>query len=495
MVTNNTFRNSDQQLNQILSTNIPEKVLIVPIDFAKNCHIGKFCFANGSYLYKKPVVITNNIKGANFLEEQIEKCCTTKKISPKNVIIATEDPHSYARNFFHHMQDKGYLVVQVNAFEAKKLRNHGMASSDKIDLDGIANSVINRKAVRLKGQDDLYQSLMQSSRTYHALVKESTRRKNQMDKLIDQIFPGLLSESKSGLVPYGNACMTLLKKAVTPQILTRWGTAKLEAMLRKNHVKDPEAKSIKLIELAKESFSRPGEHTDHLRELLKIQLDLYEALRDSIDKILNQCKKLLLQTPYCLIMSIPGIAEVRALTMASEFGSPEQLGKSGSMCAFAGIVPKTEQTGGPSSQPMVIGLPQKCNRRLKNAILSAAHDQANCHHPAGRQIPTIKEHRFHQHYNKVKDRGGKSGLSTARIMIKVIRSMVKKHSIYMPEHYDFTNEELATYVEVALSKIYTAIGKEIFAEVPLENNFLVKISNEWKQTMKDMYAIDLQLPF
>lgn len=495
MSTNTTFRNCDQQLNEILSTNLPENVLIVPIDFAKKCHLGKFCFANGNYLYKKPLRIHNDSNGAKFLEENIEKSCRIRKVPKRNVIIATEDPHSYAKAFFLHMQDKGYLVVQVNAFEAKKLRNHGMASSDKIDLDGIANSVITRKAVRLKGQDQLYDGLMQAERTYHALVKESTRRKNQIDKLVDQIFPGLLSEAKSGIEPYGNACMALLRKAVTPQSLIRMGLKKLEALLKKHHIKASDNKARNLMELASDSLSRTGEFRENSRELLKIQVELYEHLRTAVDKALRHCKKLLLQTPYCLTISIPGIAEVRATTFAGEFGAPEQLPSSGSMCAFTGIVPKTTQTGGPDSEPVVLSLPKKCNRRLKNAILPAAHDQANYHHPAGREIAKFKEHRFFRHCNKVKDIGGKSGISTARLMIKVIRRMVKDHSIYIPDNYDFTPEEMAIYVEISLTKIYTTIGKEAFSEVPVESNFLIKTANEWKKTMKDLHAIELQLPF
>lgn len=496
MDTNTTFGNCDQQLNEILSSNLPEKVLLVPADFAKKSHTVKFCFANGKYLRRKPLIIKNNIKGANFLSQKIEQCCATRKIKKQHVIIAIEDPHSYAKDFFFQMQDKGYFVVQVNALKAKNMRNNGMASNDNLDLDGIANAVINRKAVPLKGRDQVYQSLKQAERTYDNLIKECTRQKNRIDKLVDQTFPGLLDEKKSGLTSWSRACMALMKKGITPESLKRLGRNKLIAQLKKYHVNDAAGTADKLLNLASESLSIPGELRSHLSELLKIQVTLFEHLQEAAESALSLAKKLLLQTPYCLAISIPGIAEVRGVTMAGELGPPEHLEKASSLCAFVGVVPKSAQTGGPDKAPVDVGMPRKCNRRLKKVFIDAAHDQGTYLHPAGREIPQAAEHRFYRHYHQVESRGGKSGISTARVMVRVIRRMVKNHAFYLPEEQvELTPIEQAIYAEVSLARIYKTIGKATFKAVPREKNFLVKIAEEWKTTLKELAGIELNLPF
>lgn len=50
-------------------------------------------------------------------------------------------------------------------------------------------------------------------------------------------------------------------------------------------------------------------------------------------------------TPYVMLTSIPGIGFVLAAGLAGELGDPKHLGKLDSLCAYAGIVPRTLQIG------------------------------------------------------------------------------------------------------------------------------------------------------
>lgn len=210
------FRNCSQQLNDLLSSKSAEKIIVVPVDFSKHKHVAKIGLANGKYLHRKPLNVVNGSKGVEFLEQKLLRQCRKLQIPKSNVIIAYEEPHSYAKGFFQQFKDRGYLVVQVNALNAKRFRNHSMASSDKIDLDGIFNAVLNRQAHDLKGQSELYEALKLATRTYEAQIKQSTRLKNQIGKLVDRVFPGFLSKKTSGLEPFGTASIELLRQGITP---------------------------------------------------------------------------------------------------------------------------------------------------------------------------------------------------------------------------------------------------------------------------------------
>jgi hypothetical protein len=91
------------------------------------------------------------------------------------------------------------------------------------------------------------------------------------------------------------------------------------------------------------------------------------------------------------------------------------------MASYAGIVPRQTQTGGPS-QPARIGhLPLDANRILKDYLMQAAFH-------AG----TTGQHRLQQHYRQVELRDGKSRLSTAKLLVRILRRMALAETVYLP---------------------------------------------------------------
>lgn len=489
------FSNSGQRVQELLVNNSSEKVLIVPIDFAKSKHLAKICDGSGKYIHRRPMVLHNNKKGCAYLIDRIEKSCSRRHVKKSSVIIASEDPHSYAKPFLQRLKDLGYLVVQVNAHKAKTLRSSGMASSDELDLDGIANAVLNRHAVELKGQEATYTALQIASRSFHADVKQTSRTKNQITKLMDQLLPGFLSKKESGLESFGKVSIALMKRGITVRKLKSMPKKSIIKTLQTFHIKNIQSTLDKLEKLGNDNFMLDSDLESSLVELLKIKVKLLENLQQTTQDTLKMCKVLLLKTPYCLTMSIPGIAEIRAVTLAGEFGTPGNLPQSKSMCAYAGVVPRTTQTGGPDKGPVVIGLPQKANRRLKNAILSASFDQGNYAHPAGRLLPQYGRHRLQEHFIKVHSEGRRSGISTAKLMIKIVRRMVKDNSLYLPQKERFDKQELAIYIETSITTIYNYFGADMFYSIPENENILLQTGREWQNTMKGFYDIELNLPF
>ena len=89
--------------------------------------------------------------------------------------------------------------MRVNASEAKKFRKNSIASSDTIDLDGIANAVLNRRSRPLDEEQKFYSGIKRSSRAYKYYKKDLTRQKNRIGKLIDELFPAFLNKQKSGV--------------------------------------------------------------------------------------------------------------------------------------------------------------------------------------------------------------------------------------------------------------------------------------------------------
>ena len=101
-------------------------------------------------------------------------------------------------------------------------------------------------------------------------------------------------------------------------------------------------------------------------------MDLRECLSRNADQLRQQAAILLASTPYAMLTSIPGIGFTLATGMAAELGDPSRLYSVDSLCCFAGIVPRTTQSGGPD-QPACQGhTPARCNHILKDWTVQSA---------------------------------------------------------------------------------------------------------------------------
>ncbi len=113
------------------------KVMCVPIDYAKKDHLVMFCNGYGEVL-RKPFSVKNSRDGVKYLLDQVSRSCRHRHIDPEHIFFGGEDVNSYAENFANTLRANGWLVANVNAHDAKKQRENLQASTDRIDLTGIA---------------------------------------------------------------------------------------------------------------------------------------------------------------------------------------------------------------------------------------------------------------------------------------------------------------------------------------------------------------------
>ena len=152
------FQQQSQDLLRIFEeAGNSKKVLVVAMDYAKKEHVIMFCNGNGDIL-RKPFGVWNNPEGVDYLLEQIQKTCTYHKIKTKHVFLGGEDSGSYTENFAQYLREKGFLVAGVNAQDAKKQRENMQASTDRLDLLGIARMLISRRGNCAPAQSGAYRN-------------------------------------------------------------------------------------------------------------------------------------------------------------------------------------------------------------------------------------------------------------------------------------------------------------------------------------------------
>jgi hypothetical protein len=123
------------------------KVLCVALDYAKRKHVALICDGHGDVL-KASFPVENNVAGIAQLIEEITATARHRKIPKDQIFLGGEDEAAYIANFTEALRAKGYLVVRVNAYEAKENRENLLASTDTLDLLGIAKTMLSRRTAQ-----------------------------------------------------------------------------------------------------------------------------------------------------------------------------------------------------------------------------------------------------------------------------------------------------------------------------------------------------------
>lgn len=483
------FPRRSQTAENILGGADLRKVLIIPVDFAKETHVAQLVRGTGEYLRKRPVNVHNSMKGSRYLVETVERCCAKYRIPKSRVLFGGEDPPEYVRNFVDSVRAEGYAFVRVNAKEAKKYRSNTRATSDALALDGISQAILLHRAYELIRWDELYGAMKLAERSRRRLKREETALKNRMRRFVDVLFPGLLKESVSGLSPFGLSCLDLMESGCSVMRIRRMHTNTLAKRLKAGRTHNPGEVAAQLKELAKEALPPDPASVPYLETSIAAKTRHLKALRQSLRVEENEMARCLVQTPGFLITSIPGIGVVLAGGLVAEFGDPRNWPDSDRMASYAGIVCRQYQTGGPDSNPVKGRLPIDSNHHLKDQLLQAAYHTGHNTHPAWRKLDLPGEHPLFEHYRSVELRGGKSRLSTAKKLIRVVLAMMRNQAIYMPPDTwkadapgAMSTENYFAYLNIVGEMLKRKWNGYDLSGIPKENNMLAR----WLEDIADL---------
>tara|TARA_R110002110_G_C13409965_1_gene713521 strand:- start:272 stop:1801 length:1530 start_codon:yes stop_codon:yes gene_type:complete len=447
------------------------KVLFIAMDYAKSTHKVLFINGDGEEL-RQPFDVHNNSEGFAYLLEAIAKTCKKRAINRKHVVLGGEGVPSFARNFILSLSDKGHLVLNIHAKEAKEMRQTEQASTDKLDLIGIAKSMLhgsgkpfgphrydsrlqdtnnpNKICITAKPYAELFadqETLQILTRNRGRLVQERTGCTNRIHTLIDQLFPGFLS-SACPVSPFTKASIEIMR---LPQFsaghIARQKESTLAAKLKEWGTHDPDKSAAKLILMAKEALSSSQRLECCLQTVLQSHLAHYEGLVSGIATIENNLHQRLTNSPASLLLSIPGIGVVLAAGIYAELGASLLLHPLKELCSYAGIVPRVKQTGGPNKPAWTGKVRKGCNRILKNYLVQAAAKMRDWGPEGMKDV-----------YEDLKDNGQHADFIIAKRLLRTFKYMMVHQTIYLPpslrgEWNEDTRESMTTYLATTKDKI------------------------------------------
>ena len=255
--TRSVYRNQNALVRAVFErAGDTRKVLCVALDYAKRKHVALICDGQGDVL-KAAFPVENSAAGIAHLIKEVSATARRRKIPKDQIFLGGEDEPAYVTNFTEALRAKGYLVVRVNAYEAKENRENLLASTDTLDLIGIAKTLLSRRA-RATGDTTAtsaaYHHLREITRCRRTLVRQQTAASNRIHALADQLFPGFLNASKSALTAFTDASLELMKERFSAPEIARRKPASLANLLRRHRVHHPDETASSIILLDREAL-------------------------------------------------------------------------------------------------------------------------------------------------------------------------------------------------------------------------------------------------
>lgn len=307
-------------------------IYYVGIDISKYKH--DFCIISnsGELIVENQSFQNNKIGFQSFLDQ-------LKPYNKSEVRIAFEATGHYSLNLELFLINNEYSFCKVNPLiihQFLKARSLRRTKTDKADSITIANYLM---SVPYKPNSDLLyniSSLKSLCRTREFLIKERSKFAVLLTNELDKSFPELK--------PFFNNMIstTLLYILEKYTNIKHISVMKDYDSLRKlSRGKFTYAKFTKLKELAKNSVGYYDENTDLL---ISTYVSIYNDFNNKIDPINKQISTIIKELNPKML-SIPGLGEISAATILSEYGDIKNFSTPNKMLAFAGLDPSINQSG------------------------------------------------------------------------------------------------------------------------------------------------------
>jgi len=459
-----------------------KKVLVGAIDYAKKDHVVMLCNGNGDIL-RKPFPVKNTPEGVDFLIAQMDATCRYHKINPGHAFFGGEDCGSYTENFAACVRDRGWLVAGVNAQDAKKQRENLQASTDRLDLLGIARMLINRRGNCAPSQCGAYRNMRTLVRHRRKLVSLSTEERNRMHSLVDRLCPGYLDEKKSGLTPFHAPSLRIMEDHFSSRQIARRKRSTLAGLISRAGGQHPEEVASKLQMHAAGTLHATTEYVPTMQLSLTQHVMLYRCLQGSIDGLEREIALWLAQTQGAFLMTVKGIGMVLAAGVAAEIGDPATQKPVNNLVSYAGIIPRVSQSGGPDSEAHTGSVAKRCNRILKDYIVQSAS------HIGLHGVADLMEDHHRRDAN-----GQHANFGIARRYLRIGMHLMRNSTIYMPPELRGSNVSVDDRVEhyqvfwpylLDKWKKYGAHKVAFAPENPL---------GQWRNMIQELYDIELKIP-
>ena len=382
-------------------------IYYVGIDISKYKH--DFCIiSNTGDVIVENSSFENNKKGFQYFLDQL------KPYNNSQIRIAFEATGHYSLNLELFLTNQDYSFMKMNPLvvhQYLKARSLRRTKTDKADSLTIANYLM---SVPYKPNSRLLYniySLKSLCRSREQLIKERSKFEVLLTNELDKSFPELKSFFKDRI---STTLLYILEKYKnTSHIALMKDYDSLRCISRGRFTY---AKFAQLKELAKNSV---GYHDDNTDLLISTYVSIINNFNDKIDPIDKQISAIIKELNPRML-TIPGLGEISAAIILSEYGDITNFSSPNKMLAFAGLEPSIIESGTLQSNGKMV---KHGSGHLRYSIMNIAMTIL-------RYSPT-----FYDYYLKKRSEGKCHRVALSHVckkLIRVIYTLEKNNIDYNP---------------------------------------------------------------
>lgn len=355
----------------------PEHFGIVSVDCAK----ARFKWMLGNFygdVLVPPTTVAHSRPDLEAAVAQLRQAVEQHQLH--DVLVAVERTGRY-----HHLPQRtfaqaGFEVRVVHPFATKQFRQPSDPGikTDDTDLAGIHRAATNGFALAEAPRQPFWVGLQLLIRHRRDLVQKSSMVCTQIREHLEATWPG-----------YAACFDKLWDSAVAFRLLADFdgaaaiqqaGLDGLAETLRRHGIRYQRPTLQRVLNWAATAPSGAVDGGCHRRIALALQADRVRKSLE-IQALEGDIARQLVQTPYVLLLSFPGVNVVSAADFAGEMGPIEHYANARCITGRAGLYPSRYQSDqvDRANGPLV----RRSNRRLRAVILNIADNLIGCNHHFG----------------------------------------------------------------------------------------------------------------
>ncbi|MGV3484814.1 MAG: transposase [Planctomycetaceae bacterium] len=188
---------------------------------------------------------------------------------------------------------------------------------------------------------------------------------------------------------HNRVAFTIAKAYPSAELIGQAGTKKLINCLIKEKIRVV-PKTVDRIIAWSQQAAVPEDCFTPCTDIWQQYLVLHTSMSEQITQAERKIASFLAQTPYVLLLSIPGINVISAGELAGEAGPIEHYASTQAINGRAGLFPSCYQSDQVNRSG---GVAWSCNRRLRAASILVAHNLIKCHPYYRGQAALMKSNR------------------------------------------------------------------------------------------------------
>jgi transposase len=325
-----------------------------------------------------PTIVAHNRPDLDAAVAQVRQAFATHQL--RDGLVAIERTGRYHRIVQRTFAAAGFETRILHPFVTKQYRQpvDPGNKTDDTDLAAIHRATVTGCALLEATRDEAWTTLQLVIRHRRDLVRKGAALNCQIREHLEAAVPGYAAcfdKLWESPIPWH-----LLQHFATAEQLRTAGVTALCHSLRQAGIRFQQRTVQAVLDWAQQAAPGDVAASQHRRLALALYDDRQRKTQE-IQALEGEIAGRLVQTPYVLLLSFPGINVVSAADFAGEMGPIEHYANAKSITGRAGLRPSRYQSDqvDKANGPLV----RNCNRALRAAILGIADNLIVCNHHFG----------------------------------------------------------------------------------------------------------------